>query len=142
MVESGGADWARQVKMAESQVRRIGARHPGYRRVYTATGRTIGFVLLQDIGSDADGDALGGFPHRVAREMRIARSRLHPSVTEQPADDRQALAERERPARRRSGADRGCAPGGGRRALAPPPGTKVVGEPPHTPGGRGFRCRD
>ena len=29
--------------------------------------------------------------------MRIARSRLHPSVTEQPADDRQALAERERP---------------------------------------------
>ena len=52
---------------------------------------------LQDIGADADGDLLGGFPHRIAREMCVARGRLHPAVTEQPADDRQALAERERP---------------------------------------------
>ena len=29
--------------------------------------------------------------------MRIARGRLDSAVTEQPADDRQALAERERP---------------------------------------------
>ena len=52
---------------------------------------------LQDIRGDADGDALGGFPDRVAREVRIAGGRLHPAVTEQPADDRQPLAERERP---------------------------------------------
>ena len=52
---------------------------------------------LEDVGGDADGDAFGGFPDRVAREMGIARGRLHPAVTEQPADDRQALAERERP---------------------------------------------
>ena len=52
---------------------------------------------LQDISGDADGDALGGFPDRVAREMRIASGGFHTAVTEQLADDRQALAERERP---------------------------------------------
>ena len=31
--------------------------------------------------------------------MRIARGRLHPVATEQPADDRQPLAEREGPGR-------------------------------------------
>ena len=46
---------------------------------------------------DPDGDPLGGFPDRVAVEMRIARGRLGLAVTEQPADDRQPLAERERP---------------------------------------------
>ena len=51
---------------------------------------------LQDVGGDADGDALSGFPHRVARKMRIARGGPHPAVTEQPADDRQPLVERER----------------------------------------------
>ena len=29
--------------------------------------------------------------------MRIARGRFHPAVTEEPADDRQPFAERERP---------------------------------------------
>ena len=51
----------------------------------------------QDVGRDADGDLLGGFPDRVADEMCIAGGRLHSAVTEQPADDRQPLAERERP---------------------------------------------
>ena len=32
-----------------------------------------------------------------ARKMRVARGRFDPAVTEEPADDRQALAERERP---------------------------------------------
>ena len=52
---------------------------------------------LQDIGGDADGDPLGGFPDRVAREMRIVRGRFDSAVAEQPPDDRQAFAERERP---------------------------------------------
>ena len=52
---------------------------------------------LQDIGSDADGDALGGFLDGVARKMRIARGRFDPAMTEEPADDRQAFAERKRP---------------------------------------------
>ena len=52
---------------------------------------------LQDISGDADGDALSGFSYRVACEVRIARGGLDPAVTEQSADDRQALAERERP---------------------------------------------
>ena len=34
-----------------------------------------------------------GYLDRVAREVRIARGGLHPAVTEQPADDRQPLAE-------------------------------------------------
>ena len=52
---------------------------------------------LKDVFGDPDGDPLGGFPDRVAIEMRIARGRLCLAVTEQPADDRQPLAERERP---------------------------------------------
>lgn len=56
---------------------------------------------LQDVGGDADGYAdgyaLGGFLDRIAREARMACGRLDPAVTEQPADDRQPLAERERP---------------------------------------------
>ena len=52
---------------------------------------------LQDIRLDADGDPFGGFLDRVARKMRISRGRLHPAVTEEPADDWQALAERQRP---------------------------------------------
>ena len=43
------------------------------------------------------GDALRGFPDRVAGEMRIAGNRLDPAVSEKPADDRQPFAERERP---------------------------------------------
>ena len=43
---------------------------------------------LQDVGGDADGDAFGALPDRVADEVRIARDRLPPAVTEQPADDR------------------------------------------------------
>ena len=52
---------------------------------------------LQDVGGDADGDPFGGFPDRVARKERVARGGFDPAVTEEPADDRQALAERERP---------------------------------------------
>ena len=59
--------------------------------------RSVGIYPLEDIGGDADGDSLGGFPDRVARKVRIARGRLNPAVTEQPADDRQPLAERKRP---------------------------------------------
>ena len=51
----------------------------------------------QNIRRDADGDPLCGFPHRVAREMRVARGGFDPAMTEKPADDRQALAEGERP---------------------------------------------
>ena len=49
------------------------------------------------VSGDPDGDPLGGFPDRAAVEMRIARGRLGLAVTEQAADDRQALAKRERP---------------------------------------------
>ena len=52
---------------------------------------------LQDVRRNADGDPLGGFPDGVPREMRIARGSLDPAVTEEPADDRQAFAERQRP---------------------------------------------
>ena len=52
---------------------------------------------LQVVPGDSDGYPLGGFPDRVAVEMRIARGRLDPTVTEQSADDRQPVAERERP---------------------------------------------
>ena len=52
---------------------------------------------LEDVGGDADGDPFGGFPHRVARKMGVARGRLDPAVTEESADDREALTERERP---------------------------------------------
>jgi len=52
---------------------------------------------LQNIGPEAVGDSLVGFPHRVTGKMRLARDRLHPAVAEQPADDRQAFSERERP---------------------------------------------
>ena len=52
---------------------------------------------LEDVGGDADGDPLGGFPHRVARKMGVARGGFDPAVAEETADDRQALAERERP---------------------------------------------
>ena len=54
---------------------------------------------LQDVGGDTDGDPLSGLFHRIARKMRIARGRLDPAMTEQPADDRQPLTERERPRR-------------------------------------------
>ena len=56
-----------------------------------------GSVLRPYISIDADRDPLSGFPDRIAREMCIARSRFDAAVTEEPADDRQALAERERP---------------------------------------------
>ena len=46
---------------------------------------------------DPVGDPLGGFADRSAVEMRIARGRFGPAVTEQPPDDRQTLAEGERP---------------------------------------------
>ena len=52
---------------------------------------------LQDVFGNPHGDALRGCPDRVAIEMRIARGRLGLAVTQQPADDRQPLAERERP---------------------------------------------
>ena len=52
---------------------------------------------LQDIGRNADGDPFGGTLDRVAREMCVARGGLDAAVTEQAADDWQALAERERP---------------------------------------------
>lgn len=52
---------------------------------------------LQDIFRDADGDAFGRFPDRGAREVRVARDRVHPAVAEQPANDRQPLAKGERP---------------------------------------------
>ena len=52
---------------------------------------------LEDVGGDADGDPLGGFPHRVARKMGVARGGFDPAVAEETANDRQALAERERP---------------------------------------------
>jgi len=55
------------------------------------------FKRLKDVFGDPDGDPLGGFPDRVAIEMRIARGRLCLAVTEQAADDRQPLAEGERP---------------------------------------------
>ena len=53
--------------------------------------------MLVDIGGDADGDPLGGFPDRIAREVCVARGGLDPAVTEEPPDDRRAFAERERP---------------------------------------------
>ena len=52
---------------------------------------------LQDVTGDADGDALGGFPDRGPREMRTTRCGFHSAVTEQPANDRQPLAEHESP---------------------------------------------
>ena len=52
--------------------------------------------MLVDIGGDADGDPLGGFPDRVARAVCVARGGLDPAVTEEPPDDRQAFAERQR----------------------------------------------
>ena len=52
---------------------------------------------LQNISGDADGDTLGGFPHRITCEMRIARGGLDAAETEQPADDWQALAVRKCP---------------------------------------------
>ena len=52
---------------------------------------------LQNISGDADGDSLGGFPHRIMCKMRIARGGLDAAEPEQPADDWQALAERKYP---------------------------------------------
>ena len=52
---------------------------------------------LQNVGGDTDGDPLGGLFHRIAREVRIARGRLDPAMTEKASDDRQPLAERQRP---------------------------------------------
>ena len=37
---------------------------------------------LQNLGGETDGDAPGGLPYRVVREMRIGRGRLHPVVAE------------------------------------------------------------
>ena len=54
---------------------------------------------LQDIGGDAYGDSLGGCPYRVAREVRIARSRLDIAMPEQLADHWQGHAECQRPGR-------------------------------------------
>ena len=68
----------------------MGARLP-------AVDHPRGINRQKDALGDPDGDPLGGFPHRVAIEMRIARGRLRLAVAEQPADDRQPLAERERP---------------------------------------------
>jgi len=91
-------------KTARSVVLRIQMRHkPDRVRINGAVLSAVfqlkrrPAVSLQDIGRDADGDALSGFPHRVAREMRIPRGCLYPSVTEEPSDDRQALTQRERP---------------------------------------------
>ena len=50
-----------------------------------------GSVLRPYISIDADRDPLSGFPDRIAREMCIARSRFDAAVTEEPADDRQAV---------------------------------------------------
>ena len=69
--------------------------HQGAARAHTLAPPEL--YLLQDVGGDADSDPLGGFPDRVPREVRIARGRLDPAVTEEAADDRQALAERQRP---------------------------------------------
>ena len=52
---------------------------------------------LEEFGGDADGDPFGGFRDRIARKVCIARGGFDPAVPEEPADDRQALAERERP---------------------------------------------
>ena len=40
-------------------------------------------LRLQDIGGDADGDALGGFPDRVAREVCVARCGFDPADNQQ-----------------------------------------------------------
>ena len=53
--------------------------------------KQLEMMKSQSVVRDAHGDALGEFPDRVAR------GRLHPAATEQSADDRQPLAERERP---------------------------------------------
>ena len=60
-------------------------------------GNSPEFKRLQDIGGDADGDPLGGFPDRGAREMCVVPGRFDPAVAEEPADDRQAFAECQRP---------------------------------------------
>ena len=52
---------------------------------------------LEEFGGDADGDPFGGFRDRVARKMCVARGGFDPAVPEESGDDRQALAERERP---------------------------------------------
>ena len=43
---------------------------------------------LQDIGGDADGDPLGGFPDRVAGKICVTHGGFDPAVTEETADDR------------------------------------------------------
>ena len=53
--------------------------------------------LLEEFGGDADRDPFGGFPDRITREVCAARGGFDPAVPEEPADDWQALAERERP---------------------------------------------
>ena len=67
--------------------------------------------LLQDFRGDADGDALGGFPYRVAHEMGMARGRLDLAVAEESGDHRQGFGEEERRGRN--------AVGGGQEAGRP-----------------------
>ena len=55
---------------------------------------------LQDVRGNADGYPFCGFPDGIAREMRIACGGLNSAVAEQPADDRQSLAKRQRPGRK------------------------------------------
>ena len=56
-----------------------------------------GLTWLEDIRSNTDGDALCGFSDRVARKVRVSGGGVHPAMAEQPADDRQTLAERQCP---------------------------------------------
>ena len=69
--------------------------HPGPARAHTLAQPEL--KRLEEFGGDADGNPFGGFPDRIAREVCVARGGFDPAVPEEPADDRQALAERERP---------------------------------------------
>ena len=53
-------------------------------------------MSLQNIGSNAVGDSLRRLMYQVPRQMGVARRRLDIAVTEQLADHRQGLSERER----------------------------------------------
>ena len=56
-------------------------------------------IIGEKVARDTDRHPDSGVPHRILRQMRIARGRFDLRVTEQPADHRKGFPERQRPGR-------------------------------------------
>ncbi len=74
-----------------------GGRHPRFEGSRLPGGQEPAGrrALAQDVFGDARGDPLGGFAHRIAREMGVARGGLDPRVTQEFSNHGEPLAERQ-----------------------------------------------